>query len=1026
MKRSVFSLIVLLLASLSFAETIEVNVSASQTKETAYVANALLKVSGEKKDFITLFLMDYATSVSASDPSIDAKTLASNLQWMEKTLRDNQRLANGEIGLQTYSEVHRKALNLLLELGHLSIPIPVSMLVSSVEFGLAAYDYVQEPIARNTALEKLNAMERDYRPMAAWVIQRYHARAQTNPLLKQIDDSLISSRFGASVTDSAYEIVAQNPEFKQDRILEALFENIRPGGDLDHQFKNLADLTTAQSERILESVKTNRNALAYLVQFVSDEKALQKEAIEQEKKLLEERQKLMGVNASIYALSSLLGLKDPKAGRALQATWQSAVTINEAFKSFHQGAINFGSFQASAILTGNIIGAFTSLIGIFGESQEVAMLREVLRQIEELSNQVESFRQEMRQYFIHIDGRLDGLYNELQSATRQISAQSKINANTLNAIQMDLISLSHQVSDLDLNIRTYLTQSKAEEIRKLEMQCMQSSQRGAVLDYEHFVSCLNQLEVCAVKTSTGSTLAGIPGDFLYGNGLDLPAIGSKLGTAIQKDYRLWQSNWLDAFIVPVQEALAVLGVNGTSGKLPNASVWGSCAKNYSEVIFENLPYFQYAHQGEGLQAIKEVGTRTRNFRISLQNQAQSVYEKIIDEYRESVAELNETVKYSRKSTESTSLKKYSINAGPDQPLLVKPAHLFEATISKCREYKMHSGLADADHPVSFDLTESQREKLYEGIKNRFKIAHDLQEASLNVCIESIEWANISYKEINRKLHRTSLPNRPRPLVAADFTEVFQELSGQVGVVIRKTMTPNGGQEYIVGKDKYLVGPITVFGARSIVDGSSALRWQREDVSLHQTFTALSAKVAEAVSSGRGSSLVAATDIEATELEAAKILQALFSDTSKSFSSSIKHSAYYTKELEKVSGARALLLAAVTIGLPHSLKNDDELRSSFYGANSLFTGDELRDLIPSEATNDNPNWLKLAELRIQQLADQLKRVNANKNINLESDLQLDSLNANLIALELERNRSIKNIDEVYTDLTARVDELLSSP
>ena len=120
------------------------------------------------------------------------------------------------------------------------------------------------------------------------------------------------------------------------------------------------------------------------------------------------------------------------------------------------------------------------------------------------------------------------------------------------------------------------------------------------------------------------------------------------------------------------------------------------------------------------------------------------------------------------------------------------------------------------------------------------------------------------------------------------------------------------------------------------------------------------------------------------------------------------------------------MAAVTIGLPHSLKNDDELRSSFYGANSLFTGDELRDLIPSEATNDNPNWLKLAELRIQQLADQLKRVNANKNINLESDLQLDSLNANLIALELERNRSIKNIDEVYTDLTARVDELLSSP
>ena len=116
----------------------------------------------------------------------------------------------------------------------------------------------------------------------------------------------------------------------------------------------------------------------------------------------EDRVRIAGMKSIVFLASTLVGFKDPDAGRAIQTISDAGFKIYEAIVAFN-GFSQTGGW-ASAVLTGDIVGAILPVLALVidtGPSAEEIIIEE----LGHLREQVSAVRQQMHERFDLVDAR---------------------------------------------------------------------------------------------------------------------------------------------------------------------------------------------------------------------------------------------------------------------------------------------------------------------------------------------------------------------------------------------------------------------------------------------------------------------------------------------------------------------------------------------------------------------------------------------------------------------------------------------
>ncbi|MCK2241416.1 MULTISPECIES: hypothetical protein [unclassified Crossiella] len=120
------------------------------------------------------------------------------------------------------------------------------------------------------------------------------------------------------------------------------------------------------------------------------------------------------IKGGLDGLAFVVGMINPDFAKRITKFAEGAVkvayAVNKAITAFT--LINSAFSLATAAFTGNVIGAISSLIGVFGVSGPTVE-QQILDQIKEMRKQLEAVQQNMNDRFDKVDAKLDNIYNRM-------------------------------------------------------------------------------------------------------------------------------------------------------------------------------------------------------------------------------------------------------------------------------------------------------------------------------------------------------------------------------------------------------------------------------------------------------------------------------------------------------------------------------------------------------------------------------------------------------------------------------------
>ena len=215
----------------------------------------------------------------------------------------------------------------------------------------------------------------------------------------------------------------------------------------------------------------------------------------------EDRVRIAGMKSIVFLASTLVGFKDPDAGRAIQTISDAGFKIYEAIVAFN-GLSQTGGW-ASAVLTGDIVGAILPVLALVidtGPSAEEIIIEE----LGHLREQVSAVRQQMHERFDLVDARLVKIHDTMIDGLSSISKQIGVNQEDLieHLVQVRRTLREH---DAKLDDLYHTTVERTQAIRELIVHFAISHcvrQRGewptTGITETEFRSCLNAIRTLAL------------------------------------------------------------------------------------------------------------------------------------------------------------------------------------------------------------------------------------------------------------------------------------------------------------------------------------------------------------------------------------------------------------------------------------------------------------------------------------------------------------------------------------------------
>ncbi len=566
-------------------------------------------------------------------------------------------------------------------------------IVSEVYKAVTTNPYVEGAIERWTA-EWAN--EAQYEAVSKWADQVPGILGEvtntTNPLHKEaINRALVNTSIPALPSGEF-----QNPVIMLEPMLikikpesaQRIRSCIRPNGSFsmsEDELRKILKEELGGIEGRLGTLETMMNETLETMQridaqqkdilaWIANEEAQRRE--QAARQLESQRHQLMidGANSTVYLVSTLVGLSNPKLSREIMVVGSSAIQIYDAVEKFVdalpelQKLGNLAVGLSGAVMTGNIVGAVMNVVALFAD-QGPTPEEMILDQLGKLQEQVGLMHQQMHERFDRIEEYLDAIYGGI------------------NAI-FDLVNTRFNQMQVDVNALIRDADQIQEELARQELylgRLAQSVHKGIQDGFRHdfnaaFNSALGYKDRNGVNMSL-SQFNEWEGEFytwavddakneneqpLAGRSYEDDRVLSELEETPLEENVMYLSNWLQR-----RAGLSPL----TSTPLVNPITWGISTWAYTQLLVENPQYAVTGSYPNRQAAVESEGAKLRTGlrRITIKQDTSTgphpnyeLFEFLIENYKQKAGVLDAALG----NVESNYLfnwKTLTIQRGPGEP-----------------------------------------------------------------------------------------------------------------------------------------------------------------------------------------------------------------------------------------------------------------------------------------------------------------------------------------------------------------------
>ncbi|GAA2838235.1 hypothetical protein GCM10010452_78000 [Crossiella cryophila] len=275
-------------------------------------------------------------------------------------------------------------------------------------------------------------------------------------------------------------------------------------------------------------------------------------------------------------LAFIAGLIDPDFGKRITKFADGAVkvayAVNKAVTAFT--LINSAFSLATAAFTGNVIGAISSLIGVFGVGGPT-IEQQIMEQIKAMREQLEKLQQNMNDRFDKVDAKLDNMYNRMLDEFRKLEKDvAWVRQNTVHILD-SLTSLSVELQVVGTTLlKAVAGLYKLDRWGKVDLYLDYKRKQGQDLPQSEFIKGESDFWVTAVQAPTNDLFV-------------VPQANYRTDTpTVQTNLNLHGDGGTAAFLAYYAKAKLDGGFTA-AGHGGNPSVWGIGANSYGLLVKQN-------------------------------------------------------------------------------------------------------------------------------------------------------------------------------------------------------------------------------------------------------------------------------------------------------------------------------------------------------------------------------------------------------------------------------------------------------
>ncbi|EEP70690.1 hypothetical protein MCAG_01017 [Micromonospora sp. ATCC 39149] len=364
---------------------------------------------------------------------------------------------------------------------------------------------------------------------------------------------------------------------------------------------------------------------------------------EEKRKTAENKIIFEGLGSTVSVLSTLVGFVDPGFGKQLETIGKAVVTSVTAINTYMMTVLGQGLGTAAvamgtAVMTGNLLGAAVSLIGLFtGGGDPNAAIR---AEIGKLRDQINRLAQGIDKRFDRIESALREMYSGLVAQLGELlKTLDEVRAN-LGRIATQLQTIERKVDSMALATHVALENIARSELNSVITTYVHHREITGQPIPDYVNTYYPKAESPTFKFATVD--AAQEGTFTAPAGTSLADPVGVLDLYLPEGSINYLSQW----------ARNKVGGTWTTGPVANAAAWNTAARVYNILQLENPAYAVQVSPGRAAAvavAGDTINERVREFnRPKADGTTNDLFTRLMADYRNAVVAWNQQVENVRK------------------------------------------------------------------------------------------------------------------------------------------------------------------------------------------------------------------------------------------------------------------------------------------------------------------------------------------------------------------------------------------
>jgi hypothetical protein len=402
------------------------------------------------------------------------------------------------------------------------------------------------------------------------------------------------------------------------------------------------------------------------------EKDEQKKAQDREKRRLEaiEHQTILeGANATVYLLSTVVGLAGNKElSNQISTIGGAAIQFYQSYEKFADTMVELGNLSklaergvglaeamAGAAFAGNILGIAMAIVPLFVETgptpEEV-----ILQEVGVLREQVNTLHKQMHERFDRIEKMLNEGFNAMYELTQEGFADVNLQLFELRRdvddIQADLVSQALKLDRMGQGLQAALQDGFRINFWEVVYEALdyKAKNQGEPMTRENYIEFESKIRTWATYSAFGDTEQHVTGRSYADD-----ALLEELEKYPLEENIMYLSNWLQKSVNNDVDKLPVVRHSNEftkQGSLANPVTWATVAEIYARLRYEN-PEHSATEVFEGYNgAVEEVGQDLRYALRSIVVKEDTIggpvpdkelFRKLVANYKQKAKELDEAL-----------------------------------------------------------------------------------------------------------------------------------------------------------------------------------------------------------------------------------------------------------------------------------------------------------------------------------------------------------------------------------------------